>query len=420
MKSYLLLAIALSTLTLTACIEGEGSAGSASSEGEEYLAVDSSGEDEGANPKPQAGTLTAGDIDDNLNFSTYSQYLGKILQADTSQVFPAINLSSRITIQVKDNANNAVGHARILIKSSENELLYSSIADSKGVFYFFPYMDVNGGINEFTVEAQAPDNQFITIDAHVNLTELNEAQPLSLVLTDHVAELASALEVVFVIDTTGSMTDELRYITTEFESIVADIKQLHPSVAMQFGLVVYRDQGDAYVVQNFDFTTSVEVMKNQLSQQSSGGGGDYPEAMDQGLSSGLNLQWSQGNVARVLFLVADAPPHNDKLVATLELAQLARERGIGIYPLAASGSADLAENLMRLMAVITQGRYIFMTDDSGIGNSHAEPKVPCYIVTRLDQVINRIISEALTGVRLEPQENQIIRSSGQYDNGVCQ
>ena len=406
---------------LTACLEGEGSAGSGeySADTISYAESDTVG-DEGDNPEPQAGMLTAGDIDDNLNFTTYSQYLDKVLQEDTSQIFPAVNLNTRITIQVKDNANNAVGHAGILIKNSANTVLYSSVADSKGVFYLFPFMDIDEDLSEFTVEAQAPDNEFITIDAQVNLAELNETQTLSLVLTDYSTQLANSLEVVFVIDTTGSMADELSYITTEFESIVADIQLLHPDVAMQFGLVVYRDQGDAYVVQNFDFTTSVEIMKNQLAQQSSGGGGDYPEAMDQGLSSGLNLQWSEGNVARLLFLVADAPPHSDKLGVTFELAQQARERGIGIYPLAASGAADIAEELMRLMAVVTQGRYMFMTDDSGIGNTHEEPKVPCYIVTRLDQLISRVISEALTGVRLEPQENQILRSSGQYDNGVCQ
>jgi hypothetical protein len=35
------------------------------------------------------------------------------------------------------------------------------------------------------------------------------------------------------------------------------------------------------------------------------------------------------------------------------------------------------------MAALTQGRYILLTDDSGIGNAHAEPDIACHVATRL-------------------------------------
>ena len=75
--------------------------------------------------------------------------------------------------------------------------------------------------------------------------------------------------------------------------------------------------------------------------------------------------------------------------------------GIRIYPLGASGVADTAEYLMRMGAVMTQGRYLFLTDDSGVGNSHAEPKVPCYVVTPLNQLIERVLNSELRGTRIE-------------------
>ena len=58
--------------------------------------------------------------------------------------------------------------------------------------------------------------------------------------------------------------------------------------------------------------------------------------------------------------------------------------GIHLYPVAASGIDDLAEFTMRTAAEVTGGRYLFLTNDSGIGGSHAEPHIPCYYVTTLE------------------------------------
>ena len=75
---------------------------------------------------------------------------------------------------------------------------------------------------------------------------------------------------------------------------------------------------------------------------------------------------------------------------------------------------------MRAMAAVTQSRYIFLTDDSGIGNPHAEPDVDCYVVTRLDTMVKRVLSSLITGARVEPGEAEIIRTVGNYNGGVCE
>ena len=93
--------------------------------------------------------------------------------------------------------------------------------------------------------------------------------------------------------------------------------------------------------------------------------------------------------------------------------------GIHMHPLAASGVADTAEFLMRVSASLTHGRYLFLTDDSGVGNAHAEPTVPCYTVTRLDQLIARVVASELAGERIEAGSEQIIREVGSQRNGVC-
>jgi hypothetical protein len=244
-------------------------------------------------------------------------------------------------------------------------------------------------------------------------------EPLEVKLEGFQAAAPQALDFMLVMDATGSMGDEMNYLTTEFKDIINSVKSQFPTTSIRFGLTVYRDIGDDYVVKSFDFTESVETMQSQLAAQSADGGGDYPEAMEQALERVNQSQWRTGNTLRLVFLVADAPPHTDKLEAALAQAKIARSQGLRFYPLAASGVADEAEYIMRLAAATTHGRYLFLTDDSGVGNPHSEPKIPCYVVTRLDQLMIRVISSELSGQRVEPQPEQILRSVGEQQNGVC-
>jgi hypothetical protein len=121
----------------------------------------------------------------------------------------------------------------------------------------------------------------------------------------------------------------------------------------------------------------------------------------------------------MMFLVADAPPHDKDLNTAVTHAKTARKLGIHMYPLAASGVADTAEYLMRGMAATTHGRYLFLTNDSGVGNTKVEPKIPCYVTTRLDQLLTRVIASELSGARVEAPANQVIRTVGQQTAGVC-
>ncbi|MGB1090960.1 MAG: vWA domain-containing protein [Oceanobacter sp.] len=367
----------------------------------------------------QTGSLTAGDIDDNLNYRQFLDYYSGLLQEDSSGVFPAPNLGTRISVRVVNAENMAISNAPLQITTTSGDLLYESQTDALGRFYFFPWLDLTSeqrdGLTDIIVTATDPQD----VSQTVSSTEALDESSVDLRLLDSDSNLVDALEWVLVIDATGSMSDELDYLTAEFQAIITDLRLLHSSIPMKFGLVMYRDSGDSFVVRTHAFTDSVDTMTSQLQLYSASGGGDYPEAMDQALDAALGFQWSDGNQARVIMLAADAPPHDVALERTFNLALEARQRGINIFPLAASGVGDLAENLMRLMALITNGSYMFLTDDSGYGNSHSEPTVPCYIVTRLDQLITRRIDSLLSGQRVEPSEGNILRTSGSYEAGVC-
>ena len=130
------------------------------------------------------------------------------------------------------------------------------------------------------------------------------------------------------------------------------------------------------------------------------------------------MDWRKDAI-KVNLLVADAPPHDRHIAETWDTGLLSRVNGIHIVPLAASGVDKTAEFLMRSMAQITGGRYLFLTDDSGIGNPHAKPTVDCYIVTRLDGLVTRTLSSLIKGERVEPEAGEVIRSVGNYRSGVC-
>jgi hypothetical protein len=74
---------------------------------------------------------------------------------------------------------------------------------------------------------------------------------------------------------------------------------------------------------------------------------------------------------------------------------------------------------MRAVAAATQSRYIFLTDDSGIGNPHAEPDVDCYAVTQLASAIRRVLASQISGQRVEPHPGEVIRVVGRYESGKC-
>jgi hypothetical protein len=212
---------------------------------------------------------------------------------------------------------------------------------------------------------------------------------------DRHSEQPNVLEVALVIDTTGSMSDELEYLKVELRAIAEEVRAEFPDVTQRYAMVAYRDQGDAYVTRTAGFAT-VDGFIDALGEQRAGGGGDFPEAMDQALEQANLLQWTpEPNVARVAFLVADAPPHDDRVQAFADAVQGAKQRGVALYPVAASGAADTAEYLLRTSAHLTGGQYMFLTDHSGVGSPQAKPNVDTFDVETLHGAMHRMIQREL-------------------------
>jgi hypothetical protein len=198
------------------------------------------------------------------------------------------------------------------------------------------------------------------------------------------------------------------------------VRGKYPDVVQRWALIVYRDQGDDYVVRSFDFTDDVAAFRRNLDAQYAGGGGDIPEAPDQALAALGQLRWTASSAARLVFWVADAPHHIDRTPSMVNDVRQAYGAGLHIYPVAASGVDELTEHTMRTAAEITGGRYLFLTDDSGIGNDHKEPSIPCYVVTTLRSAMLRMVLMELSGVHVEPGPTDVVRTDGSPVDGRCQ
>jgi hypothetical protein len=377
----------------------------------------------------QSGLLTAGDIDDLRNFDFFLGYAQRTQNQcpdiQNQSIWPSISLDNRITLKISDKHGKPVPNAAISVGNGMFGKQSVVTTTSEGMAFLFPLIDGFPSLDgldaheKFSLTITAPEGKSQTVHVSLAAHEQDDAT-VNITLNHYTAHNAQAMDVMFVIDATGSMGDEIRYLQTEFDGIVSRLSSNNPQVSLRYGLVMYRDMGDDYVVRDYGFTNNPRVLRDQLRKQQADGGGDYPEAMEQAIEKAVDARWRDGNTAKVMFLVADAPPHDENLARAFTSFKQARKEGIRIYPLGASGVADTAEYLMRMGSVMTQGRYLFLTDDSGVGNSHAEPKVPCYVVTPLNQLIERVLNSELRGTRVEPSAGSIIREVGRYNHGECE
>ena len=234
------------------------------------------------------------------------------------------------------------------------------------------------------------------------------------------------IDAALVIDTTGSMGDEISYLTAEFANIQSAIQAAFPTATQRWALIVYRDTpdtdpGDAYVSKTFDFTANAASFAAEISAQTADNGGDYPESPEIGLQQLPTLSWKgDASTAKVAFWVADAPQHTYRAAQMKKAISDTLGAGIHLYPVSASGTDDLLEMTMRSAAQLTGGRYLFLTDDSGVGDPHKTPEIPCYFVTRLEKALVRVASMEITGTYIAPAASDIIRTDGTANpDGTC-
>lgn len=201
------------------------------------------------------------------------------------------------------------------------------------------------------------------------------------------------LEVVFLLDTTGSMGGELREVKERVGQLAASLAEAREGEGLRLGAVAYRDRGDDYVTLVSPLTADLEATEAFLAALRAEGGGDGPESVVAGLETALGeINWDFGpGVERQIFLIGDAPPHldYDDEPKPSQLIEEARRRGIVIHSIGCRSLPANGVAFFRRLAFRTEGSYQHIgkvrSGQTGVAEALLKAAVPTASATSFDR-----------------------------------
>ena len=335
------------------------------------------------NANIKAGILTGSVVFDNENYEFWNKLIsnnqnGKGLFEEYENKY-SFNTKNRVRIQVKNAPN-------VSVEMTDGS--FATFTDANGYAYLYPekiedkyevyitYNDVNKDKKKIKATIKNDDVISLTDKTYKN----------------------DVIELMFVIDTTGSMGDEINYLKVEIDDVISEIQEKNPNTVIKLALLFYRDKGDEYVTRYFDFTQDIQKQKNNLSNQNANGGGDFEEAVYKALGEAVDKQWSSSSETRVLVHVADAPSHDNEVKEWNKNVLKLTKKGIKVISVASSGIDKKTEYFFRSQSMITGGCYVYLTDDSGVGGTHIEATTEVKpVVEYLNKLLIRLINGYHTG-----------------------
>lgn len=338
-----------------------------------------------------AAQVTAGVVDDNADFSEYLAF------RDRTQVpHRPREVRERYLLEVKDRRGRGIADAEVAVQAASGAAMWAR-TDASGRAWLHPDAFDPTGAPRYGVTVRK--------DGRSVRAQLQRGQKSSVevVLDARPAPARARLDLLFLVDATGSMGDEIDKLKATLTSITAQLRDLPSQPDLCLGLVAYRDRGDQFLLRSHDFTHDVgDFLRNALGPLRAGGGGDYPEAMNEALHEAVHqMGWRGDGATRLVVLLADAPPqlgyggpqYDEDMMAALG-------KGIKVFAVGASGLDRQGEYIQRQIAQYTGGRFVFLTyadaqrPSSGPGRDTTHD-VRNYSVQTLDRLIVRLVSEEL-------------------------
>lgn len=364
------------------------------------LDMKSSGSGEGIETMPvatsdanvSAGLLTSGEVNDFRKWDMWNDLTEDEFKEHSEKW--NFNPKKRYTVQLVNADNTPVIDKLVSFKEKSGKILWQGRTDNTGKVEL--WADI------FQIYTQSFDRNKYQIIIEQEQDVIKYPEPTDFFNGINIINLANDCEenknvdIMFAVDATGSMGDEINYLKAELIDIISRVKENNEDLNINLSSLFYRDGSDEYLVKMSPFSTDFEKTTDFINKQFAGGGGDFPEAVDAALFYGINnFKWSEKAVARIMFLILDAPPHDDSatVMRLHELTARAAMEGIRIVPVACSGVDKSTEFILRSIALATNGTYVFLTDDSRIGGSHIKPSTDKYNVEKLNDLFIRLIEQ---------------------------
>ncbi|MBP2616722.1 T9SS type A sorting domain-containing protein [Chryseobacterium jejuense] len=340
---------------------------------------------------PKAGQLTAGEVNDFSKWEYWKDIAVPSLEQYRSmwKFYP----DRRVSVQLTNKNKKPVIGEKVKLLDDKKNVIWEAVSDNLG----------NAELWISPMEGETSDSKkYYLSDASGQIisSTVNEFKNgQNLIVLNRPCLEKRKLDLAFVVDATGSMGDEITYLQSELLDVLRKVETNLNNSEIRYGSVFYRDKGDEYITRKFDFSDKAEDLIQFIKQQRAAGGGDTPEAVLEALQVSIDeLKWSAGNSTKIMFLILDAPPHQseENIQKLYDKIKKAAQKGITIIPLAASDTNKETEYLMRTFALLTNGTYTFLTNDSRIGNNHIKPTIDSYEVEKLNGLLLRLILQRAT------------------------
>ena len=348
--------------------------------------------------RPVNPVVTAGMVDDNADFGEYLAYRQRSGHLSVRER----DISERYLLEVTDAQGYPVHDAEVAVqRPGVAQPVMWARTDTAGRVWLHPRAFMSPELNGERMLGVA-----VRKGSMQSRALLTRGQPQAVqVRLGSSAAAPMRLDLVFLIDATGSMGDEIAKLKNSMRAMAQQISQLPGQPDICYGLVAYRDRGDAFITRTHDFTDDLGAFQQQLANVQAHGGGDTPEALNEALHEVVHgLSW-RAQAARMVVLVADAPPHLDYGGPQYDRdMQAALSKGIKLFAVGASGLDPVGEYIYRQMAQYTAGRFVFLTyrdaanPGSGPGTQTVHD-VKQYSVQTLDKLVVRLVGEELARLK---------------------
>lgn len=301
---------------------------------------------------PSESGLKAGFSDDNKQYN----YFVAFLEEYSGVPHVPFSVAERINLVITDSSGKPVPDALVSIDGK-----VAGLTKADGTFRLYPGQEYPSD-SSWTVEVSAGKLRLrTTVSRHGPRT-------VSMVLGGaRTIPAPLPLDILFVMDTTGSMGEEIARLKSTMEIIHANVSSLRPKPDVRFGLVLYKDRGDEYITQTVPFTRSLEEFRAALEPVTADGGGDGPEDLESALDVAVReMDWTPKGL-RLAFVITDAEAHLDygHRFSYIDAAREARVKGIRIHTIGTGGLPIEGEYLLRQVSQLTDGKYIFLTYGEG-------------------------------------------------------
>lgn len=334
-----------------------------------------------------SGTLTAGEINDFSKWILWNDQSQEELRQHRKDwnLFP----STRFSVMVQNQDGFPMTNQKVVLLDKNQDTIWIAKTDNIGKAELWANMfyEKYSKTERFSIGLNCERKDYVIKKAKRFHEGINQ------ITIKSECNVSNIVDAVFVVDATGSMDDEIKYLQVELNDVIQHVKENNSDLSLRLGSVFYRDHEEEYITRKSELSENISKTMDFIKVQSAKGGGDNPEAVEEALDVAINgLSWDDKARAKIIFLVLDAPPHQTlEILAKMQrITVKAAALGIKIVPIAGSGIDKSTEYLMRSLALSTNGTYVFLTDDSGIGDHHIDPTTDHYIVEKLNSLLIRL------------------------------